>query len=297
VTDFRALPSGSGMEQLVRAIRQADTLVGVARAVFTDAVVALGAAGVTIELYTSRGVPIVCATSLPIAEPQLATYMRAGHRRDACLSAVRTSWTTVASLDVDPDGADELVGPIIGDGALLGALRFGISTPPTQELRRRLGAICTHVSVRLAELGFASPITESFARLTRRQREVVHLTTRGLTTQQMANVLAISPNTVKKHLKLVFARLHVQSRVALAAQVSRFAARIDQLDELRDEGITVSWLEDGEGDDPADDDPHVRPVASDDSPRREAPPGNSGSQRARLDAVRQLRGTSHSIAS
>jgi DNA-binding CsgD family transcriptional regulator len=285
------------MEQLVHAIRHADTLVGVARAVFTDAVAALGAVGATLELYTSRGVPLVCATSLPVAEPQLATYMRAGHRRDACLAAVRTSWTTVASLDVDPDGAaDELVGPVIGDGALLGALRFGIATPPTQELRRRLGAICTHVSVRLAELGFSSPLTESFARLTRRQREVVHLTTRGLTTREMADVLTISPNTIKKHLKLVFARLHVQSRVALAAQVSRYAARVDQLDELRAEGITVRWLEDGEGDDPADDDPHLRTVASDDSPRREARPGNSGSQRARSDALRQLRGTSHSLA-
>jgi DNA-binding CsgD family transcriptional regulator len=293
VTDFRALPSGSGMEQLVRALRDADTLVGVARAVFTDAVTALGAVGATIELYTSHGVPIVCATSLPRAEPELASYMRAGHRRDACLAAVRTSWTTVASLDVDPDGAvDELVGPIIGDGALLGALRFGIATPPTQELRRRLGAICTHVSVRLAELGFSSPLTESFARLTRRQREVVHLTTRGFTTQQMANVLTISPNTVKKHLKLVFARLHVRSRVALAAHVSGFAARVDQLDELRSEGITVCWVEDGDDDPPA-----MSPVASDDSPRREAPPGNSGSQRARRDAVRQLRGTSHSLAS
>jgi DNA-binding CsgD family transcriptional regulator len=268
------------MEHLVRTLRQADTLVGVARAVFTDAVHALGASGATIELYTSQGVPIVCATSLPIAEPRLAAYMRGGHRRDACLTAVRASWTTVASLDVTPDGDDELVGPIIGDGALLGALRFGIVAPPTQELRRRLGAICTHVSVRLAELGFSSPLTESFARLTRRQREVVHLTTRGLTTQEMASVLTISPNTVKKHLKLVFARLHVQSRVALAAQVSRYAARVDQLDELRADGVTVRWLEDGDVLPDDDEEPGVSPVASDDSPRRAARPGYSGSQPA-----------------
>lgn len=275
------------MENLVRSLRQAETLVGVARAIFTDAVHALGAVGATIELYTSLGVPIVCATSLPIAEHRLAAYMREGHRHDACLGAVRASWTTVASLDVDPPGDDdELVGPIIGDGALLGALRFGIVTPPTQELRRRLGAICTHVSVRLAELGFSSPLTESFARLTRRQREVVHLTTRGFTTQQMASVLTISPNTVKKHLKLVFARLDVRSRVALAAQVSRFAARVDQLDELRAEGVTVRWLEDSDADPEDSEDerrrtvPRVQPVASDDSPRRAARPGYSGSQPA-----------------
>lgn len=285
------------MENVVRAIRQAETLEAVARAVFVDAVAAVGAVGATIELYTARGAPIVCATNMPVCEAQLATYMRRGHRRDVCLAAVRATWTTVASLDVDPGGDDELVGPIIGDGALLGALRFGIVTPPTQELRRRLGAICTHVSVRLAELGFSSPLTESFGRLTRRQREVVHLTTRGFTTQQMASVLTISPNTVKKHLKLVFARLNVQSRVALAAQVSRFAARVDQLDELRGEGVTVRWLEDGDGDgdgEDAEDDPAAGPVgtvASDDSPRRPAPPGYSGSQPLRGDVARQPRGT------
>lgn len=246
------------MENVVRTIRQAETLVAVARAVFVEAVAALGAVGATIELYTSQGVPIVCATNMLVDEAQLATYMRAGHRRDACLSAVRQTWGTVASLDADPAGSDdEMVGPIIGDGALLGALRFGIVTPPTQELRRRVGAICTHVSVRLAELGFSSPLTESFARLTRRQREVVHLTTRGFTTQQMASVLTISPNTVKKHLKLVFARLHVQSRVALAAQVSRFAARVDQLDELRADGVTVRWRAD---DDPEAEDEEEGPV-------------------------------------
>ncbi|HUQ06080.1 MAG TPA: helix-turn-helix domain-containing protein [Kofleriaceae bacterium] len=254
---FRARPpSGPFMDRFVHSLREAQSLVAVARTVFAEAVRALGASGATLELYTAGGSPIVCATSLPRDESRLASYMRGGHKRDPCVRAVRTSWTTVASLDVDPAGDDELVGPIIGDGALLGALRFGIVTPPTQELRRRLGAICTHVSVRLAELGFSSPLSESFARLTRRQREVVHLTTRGFTTQQMAGVLAISPNTVKKHLKLVFARLHVQSRVALTAQVSRYAARVDQLDELRADGVTVRWMDEGDDADAdaADDD-------------------------------------------
>jgi DNA-binding CsgD family transcriptional regulator len=232
------------MDRFVHSLREAHALADVARTVFADAVRVLGATGATLELYTADGAPIVCATSLPRDEAQLAAYLLGGHERDACVRAVRATWTTVASLDVDPDGDDELVGPLIGDGALLGALRFGIATAPTQELRRRVGAICTHLSVRLAELGFSSPLSGSFARLTRRQREVVHLTTRGFTTQQMASVLSISPNTIKKHLKLVFARLHVQSRVALAAQVSRFASHVDELDELRADGVSVCWTED-----------------------------------------------------
>jgi DNA-binding CsgD family transcriptional regulator len=264
------------MERVVRALRDAESLVSVARAVFDEGVRALGATGAVIELYTQAGAPIVCLSDPPVAEEVVRAYMRAGHRDDPCLGALRTTWNPVASLDVDAD-SDELVGPIIGDGALLGALRFAIVRPPTSPLRRALGALSTHVSVRLAELGFAAPLTAAYARLTRRQREVVHLTTRGLTTQQMATVLAISPNTVKKHLRLVFAQLGVRGRVELATHVSRFAARIDRLDELRATGVSVVWSE------PEEPEPEPGPgpeppqtVVSDDSPRRPAPPGNSG---------------------
>lgn len=48
--------------------------------------------------------------------------------------------------------------------------------------------------------------------LTARQIEVLSLAARGFTTQNIANILEISPNSVKDHLKLIYQRLGASSR-------------------------------------------------------------------------------------
>jgi DNA-binding CsgD family transcriptional regulator len=50
--------------------------------------------------------------------------------------------------------------------------------------------------------------------LTERQRQILGLVQKGMTNQQVANQLSISPGTVRKHLENSYGRLHVQSRVA-----------------------------------------------------------------------------------
>ena len=54
------------MDSFVHSLRAAESLVAVARTIFSEAVSALGATGATMELYTSSGTPIVCATTAPI---------------------------------------------------------------------------------------------------------------------------------------------------------------------------------------------------------------------------------------
>ena len=48
--------------------------------------------------------------------------------------------------------------------------------------------------------------------LTGRQIEVLRLASRGFTNQDIANILGISPNSVKDHVKLIFQRLGVSKR-------------------------------------------------------------------------------------
>jgi DNA-binding NarL/FixJ family response regulator len=55
--------------------------------------------------------------------------------------------------------------------------------------------------------------------LTGREREVFDLLARGLTNKQIAERLVISPNTVKRHLKAIFAKLEVNTRAAAVAKV------------------------------------------------------------------------------
>lgn len=50
--------------------------------------------------------------------------------------------------------------------------------------------------------------------LTERQHQILGLVREGMTNQQIAHQLGISPGTVRKHLENSYSRLHVQSRVA-----------------------------------------------------------------------------------
>jgi len=59
-----------------------------------------------------------------------------------------------------------------------------------------------------------SPLVEYSAQLTAREQEVLRLVARGLTIEQMAERLVISPRTVDTHLKLIYRKIGVSSRSA-----------------------------------------------------------------------------------
>ena len=54
-------------------------------------------------------------------------------------------------------------------------------------------------------------------KLTDRQIEVLRLAAKGFTSQDIGSILAISPNSVKDHLKLIYQRLEVSSRAEAIA--------------------------------------------------------------------------------
>ena len=60
--------------------------------------------------------------------------------------------------------------------------------------------------------------------MTTRQRQIAELVTCGYTNAEIAVALTISPNTVKKHLKRLFAALDLANRTELAARMARAAA-------------------------------------------------------------------------
>jgi len=64
----------------------------------------------------------------------------------------------------------------------------------------------------------ALPVCADLAQLTDREREVLMLLARGRTNKEIAAELVITPNTVKRHLKAIFAKLQVHTRSAAAAQ-------------------------------------------------------------------------------
>ena len=67
---------------------------------------------------------------------------------------------------------------------------------------------------RAAGPGEAGPVQA----LTEREREVLRLLAQGATNREIATALVITENTVKRHLKAVFAKLGVHTRAAAAAR-------------------------------------------------------------------------------
>jgi RNA polymerase sigma factor (sigma-70 family) len=64
----------------------------------------------------------------------------------------------------------------------------------------------------------AAKAGEVLAHLTRREREVLELVAQGLSNKEIAKVLVITTNTVKRHLKSIFEKLGVHTRAAAAAK-------------------------------------------------------------------------------
>ncbi|MCE9646741.1 MAG: response regulator [Chloroflexi bacterium] len=72
----------------------------------------------------------------------------------------------------------------------------------------------------LAEMGTNRKVTDELGGLTEREREVLDLLALGLVNKEIADKLAISTNTVKRHLKAVFEKLGVHTRSAATAKVT-----------------------------------------------------------------------------
>lgn len=105
--------------------------------------------------------------------------------------------------------------PLLHLGGLIGTIRYRQELTPEQ--LRDLQTLATYASVRLAQLGDAAPVEDQLRLLTPRQREVARYVSYGRTNADVATMLAMSENTVKKHLKEIFSVLGTSNRTELAA--------------------------------------------------------------------------------
>lgn len=96
-----------------------------------------------------------------------------------------------------------------GDLALLGAIA------PSMKLAQSLLA-----SQSLARGGAPRDAWADAWALSARERDVVHLVARGLRNAEIAELLRVSPNTVRNHLAAVFRKADVTSRAELVAMMA-----------------------------------------------------------------------------
>ena len=106
--------------------------------------------------------------------------------------------------------------PLLQMGGLAGSIRFRHEL--TVDQLRDLRTLATYASVRLAQLGATTvDVGDRMRQLTPRQREVARYVSWGRTNAEVAAMLGVAENTVKKHLKDVFVVLDTTNRTELAA--------------------------------------------------------------------------------
>lgn len=77
-----------------------------------------------------------------------------------------------------------------------------------------LAALIALVYVHPAELSVAAQAMGCYEPLSRRERHVLRLIAAGCSNQEIAGALLVSLNTVKTHIKRIYAKLQVHNRVS-----------------------------------------------------------------------------------
>jgi DNA-binding CsgD family transcriptional regulator len=138
-------------------------------------------------------------------------YLDGDYRDDACFEAARLTCMPCALADL-------WIAPLLGSDGVIGMLRIVHDGADTYELT----VIAAYISIRLAILGLSLEDSRSIDALTARQREVAELVAHGCTNGEIASMLSISANAVKKHVSRVLVALEVSNRTELAALTGRW---------------------------------------------------------------------------
>lgn len=98
------------------------------------------------------------------------------------------------------------------------------SQPPgSGVLAAKVVRLPSHANAVVSFLSFrptgAPALPEGTVPLSRREHEIANLVSQGMTTRQIAELSFVSENTVKQHLKRIFAKLQVSSRAGLVQAV------------------------------------------------------------------------------
>ncbi|MGG6239969.1 helix-turn-helix transcriptional regulator [Nodosilinea sp. AN01ver1] len=121
------------------------------------------------------------------------------------------------------DHGHVMAGPIVSEGQLVGGIAFTRHRDDgafNADNLADLGALCLHLSTKLAALRAKPESGLDHSRLTPREAEIVELVAQGLTNKEIGAALWITENSVKQALKRIFRKLNVSSRAEMVAKLA-----------------------------------------------------------------------------
>ena len=157
---------------------------------------------------------------------------------DAGYQIVRSRKPDVAVIDIElgPSSGVELTRRLLGEDPTLGVLLytgaedpatltealdcgargFALKTGPPDELRKAIRAVAVgggYVDPRVRSLILSRSTTDRISLLSSREREVLDLLAEGLTGEEIAKRLFLSPETIRTHVRNAMAKLEAKTRV------------------------------------------------------------------------------------
>lgn len=121
------------------------------------------------------------------------------------------------------DHGHVMAGPLVSEGQLVGGVAFTRHRDDgafNADNLADLGALCLHLSTKLAALRAKQAVGLDCGALTPREAEIVELVAQGLTNRDIGAALWITENSVKQALKRIFRKLGVSSRAEMVAKLA-----------------------------------------------------------------------------
>jgi DNA-binding NarL/FixJ family response regulator len=145
---------------------------------------------------------------LVVVDLQLASSLQPGANTDGMRLLATTQKLGLATIIVSGNADPQVIERAYAEYQLFACLE-------KQAFERKTFLRTVHKARQVREAG------AGLQSLTGREREVLALLARGLTNKEIATSLTITPNTVKRHLKSLFAKLEVNTRSAASAIATR----------------------------------------------------------------------------
>lgn len=197
------------LRELAVLLQEADGFVAIATVVCTLSEALFGARRCAVSYHAASGQPLLTVDNFAdCTDDARLAYLEREWTQDALLRSMLERYAPVESADV-------LLVPVIEPAGIVASIRCKQVEPSAREREADVSTVAMLIATRFAQLGVTPRLSDAHPPLTPRQREIAELAARGLTTPEIADVLAISPNTVKHRLKEIFQRLSINNRVEL----------------------------------------------------------------------------------